>query len=47
MAQKTIRRESMMHMSKDMQLRQRNKRWLVPRLLPDHRLVNDFSFVRG
>jgi hypothetical protein len=46
-AQEIIRRESVMHVSIDMQLHQYNKRWLVPLLPPDQRLVDGFSFVRG
>ncbi|KAF5679435.1 polyketide synthase [Fusarium heterosporum] len=47
MAREIIRRESIMHVSKDMQFRQQNGRWLVPRLLPDQRLIDDFSRSQG
>lgn len=47
MAREIIRRESIMHVSKDMQFRQHNGRWLVPRLLPDQRLTDDFSRSQG
>nr|ALQ32770.1 putative polyketide synthase [Fusarium aywerte] len=47
MAQEIIRRESIMHVSKDMQFRQHNGRWLIPRLLPDQRLIDDFSRSQG
>ncbi|KAF5966955.1 polyketide synthase [Fusarium coicis] len=47
MAREIIRRESIMHVSKDMQFRQHNGRWLIPRLLPDQRLTHDFSRSQG
>ncbi|KAK0613233.1 polyketide synthase [Immersiella caudata] len=47
MAREIIRREGIMHKSKDMQFRQHEGRWLIPRLLPDQRLVDDFARAQG
>jgi len=47
MADQILHRESKMPNSRDKQFRQHNGRWLISRLLPDERLISDYSRSQG